>query len=378
MKGIFQHLMNLGFFGVRSRLQLIWAKLLFRRGRYQKAVRVFTHLASRHAIPEARKMEAWIQFKTGNFAVGWPPYPGVSEDGPLGSQGQSRFKNPSKELKRIGMNEWHPGVDLTANTLIWLDFDSSLGGEILCLTLFSEFQRRWDVSPILVVDSRLVGFAQLCFPDTTVLGKQPKFDRYKGLAESFLLGRSLLRLIVSAAEDFSSIGSNPIAKSFRSPQTNGGLRVGISWKTTNKSQGKYRNVPLRPLVRVLSEFPWEEVKVLQHCPTPGEMRALRDAFGSRLRVTNPSESIERFAREVVEVDYVVTADNSVLHLAGSIGIPTFALLSRPSYWAWPESGESSRWFDSVRLLHQRTPGNWKEPLKTLQMRLRPLFPEGMT
>ncbi len=83
-----------------------------------------------------------------------------------------------------------------------------------------------------------------------------------------------------------------------------------------------------------------------------------------------------FADELLQLDAVVTVDNTLLHLAGGLGIPTLALISAPAYWAWPSAGTASRWYASVTLLRQATPGVWSDVLVALDRALRDQVPQG--
>jgi hypothetical protein len=327
-------------------------------------------------MPEAKKMEAWISFKLGNYQHGWPPYPGATGYPKDPANQAGSFKNPSTQLRKFGFSEWQTGSKPKGKTLIWLDFDSSIGGEVLCLTLFGELQRRYPIESVLVVDSRMVGFAQRCFPDVTVLPKQSDFSQYVGIGDSYILGRRLMRILISSDEDFVSIRRNPIAKKAKLTTKKAGPSIGISWKTTNLNQGRYRNVPLKLLIKSLLGFPWSRVVVLQHAATPSELKTLRRAFGERLAIANPSDTIEKFADDVGNLDYVITIDNTVLYLAASLGVSTFALLSTPSYWTWPVGGQFSRWFDSVHLIHQTKPRNWRQPLHELRRKLAQIEPNS--
>ena len=73
------------------------------------------------------------------------------------------------------------------------------------------------------------------------------------------------------------------------------------------------------------------------------------------------------------MDAVVTVDNTLLHLAGGLRLPTLALISAPAYWAWPAAGTASRWYESVTLLRHATPGAWGDVVSALSQALRGQF-----
>ncbi len=66
------------------------------------------------------------------------------------------------------------------------------------------------------------------------------------------------------------------------------------------------------------------------------------------------------ARAIARCSLVISVDTSILHLAGTMGVPTWALLPRTAEWRWLEGRADSPWYPSVRLWRQQTAGDWKE------------------
>ena len=62
------------------------------------------------------------------------------------------------------------------------------------------------------------------------------------------------------------------------------------------------------------------------------------------------------ANYVSLMDKIVTIDSALLHLAGSMGKETLALIPRRADWKW--EGNTTPWYKSVRLAHQKTSGDW--------------------
>jgi ADP-heptose:LPS heptosyltransferase len=68
------------------------------------------------------------------------------------------------------------------------------------------------------------------------------------------------------------------------------------------------------------------------------------------------------------MDALVTVDTSVAHLAGSLGIPTFLILSTLADSRW-ETGETTPWYPSVHLIRQRVPGDWSSVVGSIMTQL---------
>jgi ADP-heptose:LPS heptosyltransferase len=58
------------------------------------------------------------------------------------------------------------------------------------------------------------------------------------------------------------------------------------------------------------------------------------------------------------LDLVVTSDTAIAHLAGAAGIPVYVALCHLPDWRWGLKGESSPWYDSMRVFRQKHAGDW--------------------
>jgi hypothetical protein len=71
------------------------------------------------------------------------------------------------------------------------------------------------------------------------------------------------------------------------------------------------------------------------------------------------------------VDAVVTVQQTAVHVAGSVGAKTFALISSHPHWRYGVTGESIPWYSSVTLL--RNKNDWSEVIADALNRLKGYF-----
>ena len=324
--------------------------------------------------PDAIKMVDWIDYKFGELAGGWPRYPVahfLANGQPVRSLGTApihvqKFNQPIELVQELGLTKWNPDEGCQGPVLVWFNFNDSLGGELLAARIVLAFQKRRDIELILAVDNRLRNILSANFPGSKVIGKSDNIRPFAGKFQHFLMARDTLRHVVQSERDFAETSSTifHLPKTTRPQQHSKRRQLAIAWKTTNRSQGRYRNLNLRKFVNFLKTFDYYYASA-QHAVTRTERAFLKNQLGDRIsfEAIDPSADIDVLAAQIASMDGVITIDNSVLHIAGAFGVPTLALLSVPSYWAWPMSGPNSRWYDSVTLIHQERPGDWEKVLE---------------
>ena len=72
------------------------------------------------------------------------------------------------------------------------------------------------------------------------------------------------------------------------------------------------------------------------------------------------------------VDLVLSVDTSVLHIAGSIGVPTWGMLIVGCDWRWKsdDGADASSWYPNVRLFRQTRRRVWTDVLQRIEAALR--------
>ncbi len=147
-----------------------------------------------------------------------------------------------------------------------------------------------------------------------------------------------------------------------------GPRVGLVWagKPTHKND-RNRSLPFEVLMPLL-DLPNIRFIGLQK----GNGADQPEKFGADALLPNIGERMRDFgdtAGILEQLDLVVSADTSVVHLAGAMDRPVWALIPFSPDWRWLYGRDDSPWYSSVRLFRQESPRDWPGVIARLRAEL---------
>lgn len=147
-------------------------------------------------------------------------------------------------------------------------------------------------------------------------------------------------------------------------------RIGIRW-------GGLTDHELEPMRRVQANSLIESVRII---PSAKVYSFQRDADLQALPedVVDLSDKLPDWletARQLSNMDLLITSCTSMAHLGGALGVPTWVLTPILPYYTWALPGDRTPWYDSVRLIRQTRPGSWAEPLDEVSRRLKEAYDE---
>jgi len=73
------------------------------------------------------------------------------------------------------------------------------------------------------------------------------------------------------------------------------------------------------------------------------------------------------------MDLVIGVDTSIVHLAATLGKPTWVLLPFSPDWRWLLNRDDSPWYESVKLYRQDKINQWDSPLLKVKADLENIF-----
>lgn len=90
-------------------------------------------------------------------------------------------------------------------------------------------------------------------------------------------------------------------------------------------------------------------------------------------MTNMIENFDDTAAIVSGLDLVVTVDTALVHLCGALGVPCWTLVTYNSDWRWKLEGDTTEWYDSVRLYRQEVRDDWSHPMQRVVQDVKKLI-----
>ncbi|NWK78211.1 tetratricopeptide repeat protein [Aquitalea sp. LB_tupeE] len=136
-------------------------------------------------------------------------------------------------------------------------------------------------------------------------------------------------------------------------------KLGLVWRGNALHPfDHHRSLPDVRLLQPLLALPGIEWTSLQ-LPVQAEEQQWLAGFANWQAGENGLDDLADAAAVLGGLDGLVTVDTALAHLAGSLGLPTWLLLSGShTDWRWGWQGETSVWYPAMRLRRQQAAGDW--------------------
>ena len=343
-------------FDTAIRLKPAYAEAHYNRGLSLKALQRFDEaIASFAAAATARPNytdailnQSYAELLTAKFADGWKHYESRIQ---RVLDGTPRLASLAQAVGKTVLVHWEQGLGDTIQFCRYAAMLKDEGAVVLFApqaslkTLLGSYDGGFDL-----VDDRNPGRA---------------FDFHIPLLSlPGLFGTKLETIPASRAY----LSADPaLVEKWKEKIGTGGFRIGICWKGSavhkenlSRSFGVELFQPWTgiPNVRLISLLKNEE-KLPGGIETLEGLDAGPDAFVDTAAV-------------MMNLDLVVTADTSIAHLAGALGVPVWVALKHVPDWRWLTERADSPWYPSMRLFRQDAHGDWKSVFRQMETALAAL------
>ena len=213
-------------------------------------------------------------------------------------------------------------------------------------------------SPFISVAGILGTRADTIPNDTPYLRSNPeRIEKWRARVEQ-------LRQAASAIAPPSPLSAS--AADQRLSQPTRPLLIGIQWQGNPRfAFDRERSMPLA-CFQPIAAVPGVVLVSLQKGEGVEQIAALANGPSDRrfsvvdwsAELDNDGAAFTDTAAVMALLDLVISCDSAIAHLAGALHRPTWLPLARVPDWRWGLTGESTRWYPSMRLFRQPAIGDW--------------------
>ena len=144
------------------------------------------------------------------------------------------------------------------------------------------------------------------------------------------------------------------------------IKIGIVWTgSLTFKRNKQRSPDIRYFVENLN-LPHVQLYSLQKGEKVAELNKYsRDIINLDPYISHYADT----AACIEKMDRVVSMCTSVAHLCGALDKSCWVALDYTNHWLWGVNEDASRWYPSIRLFKQKTPGDWYSVFDNMQAEL---------
>ncbi len=288
-------------------------------------------------------------------------------------------KQRNKVKYRPPGNE-EPIWDGTKGQTVVVYGEQGLGDEVCAASILPDVIG--DSKRVIVdCDHRLAGLFKRSFPQATVYGTRwakadsgIRWDEKPEDIDASIAGFEVAKFYRNDDSDFPGtpyLTPCPTrSQMWRAHFTDGKPVIGIAWSGgTFLNAGLHRQLPLSEWSPIFSAIDAHWVS-LQYKDASQEIAGTKVQQFPFATLTNDYDDT---AALVARCNLVIAVQTSVVHLAGSLGVPCWSLIPKTSQWRYGEEHETLPWYQSVRMYRQR---NDKWPVTEIVNDLKSKFPKS--
>jgi tetratricopeptide (TPR) repeat protein len=299
--------------------------------------------------PHPRCDRALAYLLSGDDERGWREY-------------ESRWELPGHQPPQFLQPRWD-GTPLNGRT-IFLDWEQGFGDTLLFARFAALVQQQGGQvilrcqKPLARILNRTPGINRLIANGEEL----PHFDVHAPLMSvPFLINLKIKSLPACVPY----ISPDPALLDLWEQKLSGyqGLRIGISWKgNPGYQRDQFRSIPLATFTP-LAAIPDVQLFSLQKNADEENTPFPLINFGEEL--DNQHGPFMDTAAIMRNLDLVITADTSIGHLAGALGVPVCVLQCALPEWRWQLDPTRTPWYPTMRLYRQQLLGDWQAVFEKL-------------
>lgn len=271
------------------------------------------------------------------------------------SRGMELYIQRSKETKFLNLFKekiWKKGYDFT-NKDVLIYSDCGLGDTIMFSRYIPSLQKIAR-RVILQTDKELIKIMKNSFDRLDVVSKTEKINDYDVVVP-------IMNLAYALDIDFDNIPfKESYLKTAKKDISNNKLKVGICYQG-NKRVFKNRSIPFETISQLLKI---QNIQLYSF-----QIENAENETGDIINLSSQIEDYNDTAGLLQSIDILITIDSSIVHMAGALGVKTILLLPYTAEWRWFNDTETTSWYNSVKIIKQKTPAVWDDVIEKVKAEL---------
>lgn len=335
-------------------------------GRYEDAIATLREaLRLRPAYPEATSNLSQALLVMGIFAEGWDKY-------------EQRWKLPAL-TPRPFRRPWWRGEPLVGSTIL-LHAEQGVG-DIIQFARYAPLVRDLGATVLLEVPKETLRIlAPLAGPGISLIARGAKLPHFDVHCPLLSLPGAFGCDLSNMPARIPYIGAEPeLAARWRARLGTGpDLKVGLVW-AGNPQHANDHNRSFRPIAfKPLWNIPGVRFFSLQKQRRDGDDADLA-LLGDLVDLGPELGDYADTAAALAGLDLLISADTSIVHLAGALGRPVWTMVPFSPDWRWLLGRSDTPWYPSMRLYRQPRRRDWQSVMARVAedlARLRAASPAG--
>ncbi len=284
---------------------------------------------------------------------------------------RARFNHETKPVKYPVINKplWEGNFDISGKTLL-VQWEQGLGDIFLFSRFFYELKEKANGIVARMPDS-VLQILKRSFPFVEFVSMKTDLDKINFDCHIPLMS---IPLAIKLNKDNLGHKERYLAPDFDKVSdfktrffNNNKFKIGIAFRGSERGM-KSRNIPLEELLP-LTGIEGTEFYSLQFAES--------DESFKDTEIKNLASAIETFddtAALICNMDLIITGDNSVMNLAGALGIKTFCIFNIVSEYRWFDlSGEDVKWYSTVKPYCLKKQNEWKPVISKIESDIKKLI-----
>ena len=142
------------------------------------------------------------------------------------------------------------------------------------------------------------------------------------------------------------------------------LKIGLAWSGNQSYQFDImRSIKLKSLKNIIDLQNQKPIKF--YCLQKNIRDNDLDFFKNSNIINLGNLNFYDLAKEINNLDLVISSCTSILHLSSSLKMKTFGLLANKADWRWLDDSKKSNWYETLEIFKLKKNQNWEDLSKTV-------------